>query len=456
MSFLLLQTGDKLLLQNGGRLLLATPSTPPAVTLTAPVITLTLATTVCGLSVADSLVPPVVAADAALVSTCSINTGGYLHIPPVLTLSSLTTVTGVQIGGLSFTIGTLATNLDALAANLLLRHNLAVPTGVAVAGEIDVQVLISGSTLTASAATSAAEATELNVVAGGTLLSASVRTGSLFIADYVYLSTALTLISPILYTQLAKVATTLAVSPYVVTPAILTSDATASSIPPPSSLLAIMPPLIGGQAYTETLVIAGYIALASPLLPAAYSCSDAVITTVSAVYPIVVAAVASAQTATLLPGTVTIAASDCTSVLANTAVALSPGSIFLAPSQLELALASMASSIHSELEAVAPTVTVATATSSFTPRVTLRLVPIMLTGVWVTESCLLDVWLRVTIQSLGSEFSGVAATAVPEILRLVPPELTATVVSTTVVVIVAHFGLYADTPFIATTGSMFE
>jgi hypothetical protein len=67
----------------------------------------------------------------------------------------------------------------------------------------------------------------------------------------------------------------------------------------------------------------------------------------------------------------------------------------------------------------------------------------------------------VSVLALGATELSAACTAVtvnaePGEVVLTVDALTASLVSSSVVIVSGYYGLYADTPFIATTGSMFE
>jgi hypothetical protein len=64
--------------------------------------------------------------------------------------------------------------------------------------------------------------------------------------------------------------------------------------------------------------------------------------------------------------------------------------------------------------------------------------------------------LSLTLDTLIAASAGADALAIPGVATITVASVEATVESLTVVVIASYFGIYADTPFVATTGSMFE
>jgi hypothetical protein len=73
-----------------------------------------------------------------------------------------------------------------------------------------------------------------------------------------------------------------------------------------------------------------------------------------------------------------------------------------------------------------------------------------------STSLALTAVLNLALDTLIATSAGIDVVAVPGTATIVVASLDATVESLTVIVTASYFGIYADTPFVATTGSMFE
>lgn len=272
--------------------------------------------------------------------------------------------------------------------------------------------LISSSSLLVSTATGSFDSASVVVNSGGLILGPVVTVASVECAT------------------IALIIGELAVPMIIVTGQLSVYDVYISA----SELNVVPSAIVGSMAVSDVTVAFG---------ETTYAVSIAVATT-------------STTAATVTPGNIEILVTVLTSEIAYTNLSTVVSPILLETGVLPAYFSCISAGVDRRLVLGSLVVTGETKTSHCDIQATLALALSRIDSLLACDSAELSAVLSLTLDTLTITLLTSAITAVPGDAIIAAGNLTAIAESTSLVVIASYFGIYADTPFVATTGSMFE
>ena len=411
-------------------------------------------------------------------TTVTLSIGSVVYVPPTLLSSLASTSTLLTVAGCTTLVPTVAGSLDqsscalataplAVSATVvtgsLLTHSTPLLANKVFATDVlsadlyshSVSLSIGTITLTVSSHTATLAAVTTDV-ASLLALQPSVLQAASATSDLTLTST-IGLTVPLYSGGLLSTTVLLASGAVVCAPGTLSSTLNAADVVVSPGELAIIVPSLASSLDSTTAEITGVLAISPLAVVGAADCTPAALLTGGATCVVGVLAIRVATAVvTVLPGNVLLSPLVVSSSLASDTLIILPSPVTFTASVLQAMLSSATAGIHMRWVLLPTTLTAMTEITPVSIIATLSL-PVSDTAVTLqTTSVSIVAVLALGVTELSAACTAVTVNAEPGEVVLTVDALTASLVSLSVVIVSGYYGLYADTPFIATTGSMFE
>lgn len=447
--------------------------------LTCPVVSASVACLTATLTTSELILSPGISQGSLVSHNLALSLGVALTGPALMgeyVVSGITLGVGLTSVIASNVSGALETHNATVAAGAYVVNVTAAYSQMAT---VNLNLAVTALLVTASVTAATCATAAINLLAYDSILPATV-TAAVLQEQFTVVPGAY-LCAPTLLLASAESYHVVIESSLVIASPIVDSSTNASVVNLSSGGVALLPDAaVASVLCVNVSLLASPLSLVTPVLNGQLVSYDvATATELLVVTPNATTSSLSATAVVTLPGAVVCAADVTTASVALRAVVVTPGNIRITSSALTgeiaadrlLVLAAPVSLITPTLLAEATGTSAEVArqlildvlalhgtivTSTFTSLATLDLPMTFVSSALSSTSLALTAVLNLALDTLIATSAGIDVVAVPGTATIVVASLDATVESLTVIVTASYFGIYADTPFVATTGSMFE